>query len=97
MSEKELVDYTCTVELALDGYNTQEEHDKACREFIYEQLNMAASCVSISHETTIKVSELREWCEDRILSLELEEDLCHYDFGVIFAYKDILNKFCGGK
>lgn len=48
-------------------------------------------------EEYIKVSELREWCEDRILSLELEENLCHYDFGVIFAYKSILNKFCGSK
>ena len=35
------------VDLELDGYETEEEEKKACEEFIYEQLNFAASSVSI--------------------------------------------------
>lgn len=36
------------VELWLDGYDSEEEMEKACVEFIYEQLNMTASCVKIT-------------------------------------------------
>ena len=36
------------VELWLDGYNSEEETAKACREFIYDQLNMTASSVTIT-------------------------------------------------
>jgi len=36
------------VELWLDGYDSEEEMEKACEEFIYEQLNMTASCVKIT-------------------------------------------------
>jgi hypothetical protein len=35
------------VDLWLDGYETEEEMEDACVEFIYEQLNMTASSVSI--------------------------------------------------
>jgi hypothetical protein len=51
-------------------------------------------CSNEEPEPTIKVSELKSWCEDKILALELEEELVHYDYGLIFAYKDILPKFC---
>ena len=36
------------VDLWLDGYDTEEEADEACAEFIYEQLNMTASSVTIT-------------------------------------------------
>jgi hypothetical protein len=35
------------VDLWLDGYETEEETEKACEEFIYDQLNMTASSVKI--------------------------------------------------
>jgi len=35
------------VDLWLDGYESQEKMEEACEEFIYEQLNFAASSVSI--------------------------------------------------
>lgn len=35
------------VDLWLDGYDTEEEMDEACEEFIYEQLNFSASDVKI--------------------------------------------------
>ena len=35
------------VDLWLDGYETEEEHDAACKDFIYEQLNFSASSVDI--------------------------------------------------
>lgn len=44
------------VDLSLDGYESEQEMEKACEEFIYEQLNFAASSVIIQridddHET----------------------------------------------
>jgi hypothetical protein len=36
------------VDLWLDGYDTEEETEKACAEFIYEQLNFAGSSVKIT-------------------------------------------------
>jgi hypothetical protein len=36
------------VDLWLDGYETEEEMTAACEEFIYEQLNFAASSVKIT-------------------------------------------------
>ena len=36
------------VDLWLDGYEDAAEADKAAEEFIYEQLNMTASCVNIT-------------------------------------------------
>lgn len=36
------------VELWLDGYESEEEMEKACAEFIYEQLNFSASDVKIT-------------------------------------------------
>ena len=36
------------VELWLDGYDTEEEMEEACAEFIYEQLNFSASSVKIT-------------------------------------------------
>ena len=35
------------VDLWLDGYDSEEEMEKACEEFIYEQLNFSASSVHI--------------------------------------------------
>jgi hypothetical protein len=35
------------VDLWLDGYETEEEMEEACEEFIYEQLSMTASSVHI--------------------------------------------------
>jgi len=35
------------VDLWLDGYETEEEMEAACEEFIYEQLTMTASSVTI--------------------------------------------------
>jgi hypothetical protein len=35
------------VDLWLDGYDTEEEMEEACAEFIYQQLNMTASSVKI--------------------------------------------------
>lgn len=35
------------VELWLDGYESEQEMAEACEEFIYEQLNFAASSVII--------------------------------------------------
>ena len=35
------------VDLWLDGYDTEEEMEKACDEFIYDQLNFAASSVRV--------------------------------------------------
>ena len=34
-----------TLELYLDGYDTEEEMIEACKEFIYDQLNFAGSGV----------------------------------------------------
>ena len=42
------------VDLWLDGYDSEEEHDVACKEFIYEQLNFSASSVTV---TEIKENE----------------------------------------
>lgn len=36
------------VDLWLDGYETEEEMEEACAEFIYEQLNFAGSGVRIT-------------------------------------------------
>ena len=36
------------VDLWLDGYETKEEMEAACEEFIYEQLNFTASSVTIT-------------------------------------------------
>lgn len=35
------------IDLHLDGYDTKEEHDKACLEWVYEQLNFCGSCVDV--------------------------------------------------
>jgi hypothetical protein len=35
------------IEIYLDGYTSTAGHDKACAEFVYDQLNMTASCVTI--------------------------------------------------
>ena len=35
------------VDLWLDGYDTEEEMEKACDEFIYDQLNFTASSVRV--------------------------------------------------
>lgn len=35
------------VDLWMDGYDSEEEMEEACPEFIYEQLNFSASSVSI--------------------------------------------------
>ncbi len=35
------------IELNLDGYESPEEHEKACIEFIEDQLNMSASSIHI--------------------------------------------------
>lgn len=35
------------VDIWLDGYDTEEEMNDACEEFIYEQLNFSASNVEI--------------------------------------------------
>jgi len=35
------------VDLWLDGYESEEDMREACEEFIYDQLNMTASSVSI--------------------------------------------------
>ena len=42
------------VDLWLDGYDSEEEHAVACKEFIYEQLNFSASSVTV---TEIKENE----------------------------------------
>lgn len=44
------------VDLWLDGYETQEEMEKACEEFIYQQLNFTASSVEI-HKYDVKDNE----------------------------------------
>ncbi len=36
------------VDLWLDGYETEEEMEEACIEFIYNQLNFASSSVKVS-------------------------------------------------
>lgn len=36
------------VDLWLDGYETEEEMEEACEEFIYQQLNFTASSVQIT-------------------------------------------------
>jgi hypothetical protein len=36
------------VDLWLDGYEDEKELEKACKEFIKEQLNFAASCVTVT-------------------------------------------------
>lgn len=46
------------VELYLDGYLTEEEMEAACDEFIYEQLNFAASSVKIEKMGEGKMSDL---------------------------------------
>lgn len=35
------------IEIHLDGYNSEEEHLEACKEFVLEQLNMTASSIKI--------------------------------------------------
>lgn len=35
------------VDLWLDGYDNDKDLEEACEEFIYEQLNMTASSVSV--------------------------------------------------
>lgn len=46
-------------------------------------------------EPTIKVSELREWCEERII--EWEPTTFNQTESVVNEMKMILNKFCVGK
>lgn len=50
------------VDLWLDGYEDEAEMEKACEEFIYEQLNFTASSVKIEKliERPIKPSPLTE-------------------------------------
>ena len=48
MESEEIQNKHYAVTLGLDGYDSQAEHDKACDDFIYEQLNMTASCVEIT-------------------------------------------------
>lgn len=46
------------VDLWLDGYETDEEHDAACVEFIIDQLNFAGSGVSVEkYEFTVEKDE----------------------------------------
>jgi hypothetical protein len=44
-------------------------------------------------EPTIKVSELREWCEVNLGSLE-DEPTLDYSDGYNYALEEILSKFC---
>lgn len=37
------------VDLWLDGYETEEEMEAACKEFIYDSLNFTASSVKIEY------------------------------------------------
>lgn len=101
--------YECNIKLWLDGYEDQEEHDKACAEFIYDQLNMTASCVKISTEPSIPVSELREWCEERLAEwqeqltdyysevsegIAVDEDTVNFLKDLIKEHQDLLARFC---
>lgn len=45
------------VDLWLDGYNSEEEAEKACEKFIYEQLNFAGSGVKIKRVTEESTEE----------------------------------------
>ena len=49
------------VDLWLDGYETEEEMDNACMEFIRDQLNFSASSVSVS-----KV-EVAAWISGKVI------------------------------
>jgi hypothetical protein len=46
------------VDLEMDGYETEEEHAKACEEFIKEQLDFSASSVTVSKHVDYQ-NELR--------------------------------------
>lgn len=52
------------VNLWLDGYDTEEEMEKACDEFIYDQLNFTASSVQVKRsDYTALVEAVRWWME----------------------------------
>lgn len=40
------------IDLWLDGYETEEEHDAACVEFIQDQLDFTASSVTVEKMET---------------------------------------------
>lgn len=44
------------VELWMDGYDSKEEMDIACEEFINDQLDMSASSVTVT-----KIEDTKEW------------------------------------
>ena len=58
------------VDLWLDGYDTEAEMEKACDEFIYEQLNFTASSVKVKRsdyaELEARHNALREAVEKEI-------------------------------
>jgi hypothetical protein len=63
-----------TLELWLDGYDSEEEMIEACKVFIYEQLNMTASGVSnIQCINKATIDLIADWeCGEG--SIELTED-----------------------
>ena len=52
------------VELHLDGYELEEEHAKACRDFIYDQLSMTASCVEITETPSEPTPQPAQVCRE---------------------------------
>ena len=62
------------VNLWLDGYDTEEQMEKACDEFIYDQLNFTASSVRVKrsdydallarHNALVKAVRWERECED---------------------------------
>jgi hypothetical protein len=48
------------VDLWLDGYDSEEEHAAACKEFIYESLNFSASSVKVTEMDKHESSEFYE-------------------------------------
>jgi len=42
------------IDLWLDGYETEEEHDAACEEFIRDQLDFSGSSVNIIEKCEVE-------------------------------------------
>jgi hypothetical protein len=100
-NEKDDDHYECNIRLWLDGYENKEEHDKACAEFIYDQLDMTASSVKISTEPTIKASELKSFIEEQkqyLCECVNSGDLMREDLDLPFqVLNKVLREFCKGE
>jgi hypothetical protein len=82
------------VDLWLDGYESEQEMEDACNEFIYDQLNMTASSVRIKKIDDVDIDKLVKVMNGELYNSEKNGHLLLSEVSKL-AIKAILNELKG--